>query len=64
MAFIKVIQHSESGGALKEVYDHLLETKGKLAEVHKIQSLNPKSIMNHMDLHMTIMFGKSLLKWY
>lgn len=64
MAFIKVIEHSESEGELKEVYDHLLETRGKLAEVHKIQSLNPKSIMNHMDLYMTIMFGKSPLKRY
>lgn len=64
MAFIKVIEHSEAEGELKEVYDHLLETRGKLAEVHKVQSLNPKSIMNHMDLYMTIMFGKSPLKRY
>jgi uncharacterized peroxidase-related enzyme len=27
-----------------------------------IQSLNPESIVNHMDLYMTIMFGKSPLK--
>ncbi|MBO3700451.1 peroxidase-related enzyme [Roseivirga sp. E12] len=64
MAFIKVIEHQEAEGELKEVYDHLLETRGKLAEVHKIQSLNPRSIMNHMDLYMTIMFGKSPLKRY
>jgi len=64
MAFIKVIEHADSEGELKEVYDHLLETRGKLAEVHKIQSLNPKSIMNHMDFYMTIMFGKSPLKRY
>ncbi len=64
MAFIKVIEHAEAEGELKEIYDHLLETRGKLAEVHKIQSLNPKSIMNHMELYMTIMFGKSPLKRY
>lgn len=64
MPYIKVIKHAEAEGELKEIYDHLLETRGKLAEVHKIQSLNPKSIMNHMDLYMTIMFGKSPLKRY
>lgn len=64
MPYIKVINHPEAEGELKEIYDHLVETRGKLAEVHKIQSLNPRSIMNHMDLYMTIMFGKSPLKRY
>lgn len=62
MTYIKVIQHEESEGELKDIYDNLIETRGKLAEVHKIQSLNPKLIINHMDLYMTIMFGKSALK--
>ena len=62
MAFIQVVQHEEAEGELKEVYDGLVESRGKLAEVHKIQSLNPRSITNHMDLYMTIMFGKSPLK--
>tara|TARA_R110001592_G_scaffold65325_2_gene200555 strand:- start:657 stop:1220 length:564 start_codon:yes stop_codon:yes gene_type:complete len=64
MPYIEVIEHAQAEGKLKEVYDHLLETRGKLAEVHKIQSLNPESIMNHMDLYMTIMFGQSPLKRY
>ncbi|MDN5205543.1 peroxidase-related enzyme [Fulvivirgaceae bacterium BMA10] len=64
MAYIKVVQHEEAEGRLKEIYDNLVETRGKLAEVHKIQSLNPESIVNHMDLYMTIMFGKSPLKRY
>ena len=64
MAFIEVIDYPESTGELREIYDGLLESRGKLAEVHKIQSLNPKSILNHMDLYMTIMFGKSPLRRY
>lgn len=64
MPYIKVIDHAESEGELKETYDHLVESRGKLAEIHKIQSLNPKSIMNHMDLYMSIMFGKSPLRRY
>ncbi|MTI19635.1 peroxidase [Fulvivirga sp. RKSG066] len=64
MPYIDVIQHENADGELKQIYDDLVEKRGKLAEVHKIQSLNPKSIVNHMDLYMTIMFGKSPLKRY
>ncbi len=62
MAYIDVIEHEQAEGELKGIYDGLVESRGKLAEVHKIQSLNPKSIVNHMELYMTIMFGKSPLK--
>ncbi len=64
MAYIEVIQPEEVSGKLKTIYDDLIKSRGKLAEVHKIQSLNPESIVNHMDLYMTIMFGKSELKRY
>ncbi len=64
MPYIKVIQHEEAEGRLKEIYDELVRSRGKLAEVHKIQSLNPESIVAHMDLYMKIMFSKSPLKRY
>lgn len=64
MAVIKVLDYEEAEGPLKEIYDHLIETRGKLAEVHKIQSLNPPTIMQHMDLYMGIMFGQSPVKRY
>lgn len=62
MPLIEVIQHEEATGELKEVYDDLIASRGKLAEVHKIQSLNPESITRHMDLYMTLLYGKSPLK--
>lgn len=62
MAYIKVIEPHEAEGELKEIYDNLIKSRGKIANVHTIQSLNPKSIINHMDLYMTIMYGKSPLK--
>ena len=62
MPKINVIQPEEAQGELKSIYDNLIESRGKIAEVHKIQSLNPQSIVNHMDLYMTIMFGQSPLK--
>ncbi len=61
MPRIKVIEHEDAQGDLKEVYDSLLKSRGKLAAVHKIQSLRPKSITAHMDLYMEIMFSRSEL---
>lgn len=62
MPFINIIEPDEATGELKEVYESLTKSRGKLAMVHKIQSLNPKSITAHMDLYMQVMFGKSPLK--
>lgn len=61
MPHIKVIEHNEAEGDLKVIYDDLVAKRGKLAEVHKIQSLNPESIVKHMDLYMSIMYSKSPL---
>lgn len=61
MARIKVIQHVEAEGRLKEIYDNLVNTRGKLADVHTIQSLRPESIVKHMELYMDIMFSRSEL---
>jgi uncharacterized peroxidase-related enzyme len=58
---IKVIHEQEAEGRLKEIYDQLTQSRGKLAEVHKIQSLRPESIVKHMELYMEIMFSKSEL---
>ena len=46
---------------LKEIYDALERSRGKIAEIHKIQSLNPESIVKHMDLYMTLMYEESPL---
>ena len=64
MAHIKTISPDEATGALKETYDNLIKTRGKIAGVHKIQSLNPEALVTHMELYLTIMFGKSPLKRY
>jgi uncharacterized peroxidase-related enzyme len=61
MAYIKVIPYSEAEDRLKEIYDDILQKRGKLAEVHQIQSLNPETILQHMELYMGIMFSKSPL---
>jgi uncharacterized peroxidase-related enzyme len=64
MPYIEVIPYENAEGELKEIYDDLVKKRGKLAEVHKIQSLNPRTIVHHMDLYMSVMFGRSPLKRY
>lgn len=64
MAYIKVIEHENSTGELKGIYDYLVAARGKLADVHKIQSLNPPTVLSHMNLYKDIMFGQSPLKRY
>ena len=56
---IRVIEPEYATGRLKEIYDEIVEKRGKLADVHKIQSLRPESILKHMELYMEIMFAKS-----
>jgi len=48
MTRIKVINFKKSTGRLKEIYSDLIEKRGKLAEVHTIQSLRPESIVQHV----------------
>ncbi len=59
MARIEVIQYDQAEGRLKEIYDEIISKRKQLAEVHKIQSLRPESIVKHMELYMEIMFTRS-----
>jgi len=64
MPHIKTISYEDADSELKDVYDDIIKSRGKLAEVHKIQSLNPEALVAHMELYMATMFGKSPLKRY
>ncbi len=59
MPRIKFIDPVEAQGRLQEIYMDLEQSRGQIAEVHKIQSLRPESIVKHMELYMEIMFSKS-----
>lgn len=61
MSRISIIQPEEATGRLKEIYNQLEKQRGQIAEVHKIQSLRPESIVKHMELYMELMFSKSEL---
>ncbi|MFQ6073665.1 MAG: peroxidase-related enzyme [Candidatus Bathyarchaeia archaeon] len=59
MAWIKFIEETEATGKLKEYYDHVKRRRGKIANILKVQSLNPDALRAHLDLYLALMFGKS-----
>lgn len=64
MPYIETIRYEDSTGELRQIYDSLIKARGKLAEVHQIQSLNPAALMAHMDFYKAVMFARSPLKRY
>jgi len=64
MAYIDYIKYSDADGRLKEIYDDVINKRGKLASVHMVQALNPESIVYHMDLYLELVYGRSPLKRY
>ncbi len=61
MSHIEIIPYEKATGRLREIYDDIITKRGKLADVHMIQSLHPESIVKHMELYMEIMFSRSPL---
>ena len=59
MSWIDEIEVSDAEGRLADIYKDLVEKRGKVANILKIHSLNPEAMGNHLDLYMTLMFGRS-----
>lgn len=57
-ARIEVIDYEQAEGKMKELYDRF---NGRMANILRVQSLNPKSLEAHLDYYRVIMFGKSPL---
>lgn len=64
MAYIETFGYENASEELRQAYDTIIGSRGKLADVHKIQGLNPSALLAHMELYKTIMFGRSPLKRY
>ena len=59
MSWIEEIEVGEADGQLAEMYDQLVRQRGKISNILKVHSLNPAAMGNHLDLYMTLMFGRS-----
>lgn len=59
MSWINEIEVGEAEGRLADIYSDLVEKRGKVSNILKVHSLNPDAMANHLDLYMTLMFGRS-----
>jgi uncharacterized peroxidase-related enzyme len=59
MAWIHVIDEDEAGDELRAAYEAVKGSRGRLSNILAVHSLHPKTMMAHMDLYLTIMFGPS-----
>jgi len=59
MSWIEEIEIDAAEGKLAEIYAELIEKRGKVSNILKVHSLNPNAMSDHLDLYMTLMFGKS-----
>ncbi len=55
MAYIQKIDVEQAEGALKRIYDAGIKRAGKVYEILKIMSLNPKALNTSMRLYSTLM---------
>lgn len=60
-AWIAIVGEQEAEGELEEAYRLIAGRRGKVANIMKVHSLNPAAMRAHMDLYLTLLFGKSKL---
>ena len=61
MSFLRLIEKHEATGELRREYDAALRRAGKVFNIVKAMSLNPRVLRRSMDLYKAIMFGPSEL---
>jgi uncharacterized peroxidase-related enzyme len=59
MSWIDEIEVGDAEGRLAEIYKELVEKRGKVSNILKVHSLNPEAMSDHLELYMTLMFGRS-----
>jgi uncharacterized peroxidase-related enzyme len=62
MSWIRMIDENEAEGKLADVYAEISRLRGKVSNIMRVQSLVPEAMKAHMDLYMTLMFGKGGLR--
>ena len=59
MPWIKVVHEADAEGELEEVYSGIVSARGKLSNIMRVHSLHPAAMQAHMNLYLTLMFGRS-----
>lgn len=58
MAYIRTVNEDEADGKLFDVYDEIQRNRGRVSNILRAQSLDPKTLRAHLDLYMATVFGK------
>jgi alkylhydroperoxidase family enzyme len=61
MAWIKLIDEGAATGLLARIYDAAIRRAGRVFEILKVQSNNPRTLKASMDIYSAAMFGLSPL---
>jgi len=61
MAWIQMIDPDCADGQLKDIYREIASVRSGIAEVHRVQSLNPRALGAHLELYRAVMFARSTL---
>lgn len=62
IAWIETIHEQDASGELKRAYQRSGDAKtGHVDHIMKIHSLNPASLIDHLHIYKTLMFGDSPL---
>ena len=59
MAYLRLISEERADGLLKEEYDAAIERAGKVFNILRAMSLNPRVLRASIALYREIMFGES-----
>jgi uncharacterized peroxidase-related enzyme len=61
MPWIDVIRPEAASGELADLYRAIAGARGGVADVHQVQSLNPRAMATHLELYKAIVFQRSTL---
>ncbi|MBI2379481.1 MAG: peroxidase-related enzyme [Gammaproteobacteria bacterium] len=57
MSWIHEVDEQNASGELARIYADLKESRGKVANIMKVHSLNPGAMERHLDLYIHLLFG-------
>ena len=61
MAHISIVDPASATGELADLYARIASARGGVADVHQVQSLNPRAMAAHLELYKAILFQPSSL---
>lgn len=61
MAWIRTINENDATPPLSDVYHDVVGRSGRVANILKVQSLDPAGLRDHYSFYRTLMFGASPL---